>query len=480
MGFSGGGGSGAPSGPASGDLSGTYPGPSVVAIDGVKLTGSAPVAGQVLEALSAATMEWVTGGGGPPTGAAGGDLSGAYPNPVVAQSSAGTFIVTETLQVDGSTYLYGTLQANGETLTGLAAPVNPSDAVTKAYADAIAQGLAVKPSVQLATVAALPANTYNNGASGVGATLTEIANGALTVDGIAVAAGNRILVQNEAAAANNGIYVVTAVGSAGTPYILTRASDMNTATEIPGAFAFTEEGSVNTGAGFVVASPGPFTIGTTAIAWTQFSGAGEILAGTGLTKAGNTLGLTTPVSIANGGTGQAAAAAAFAALSPLTTEGDLLYENATPAPGRLAIGPVNTSLQSNGTLPAWQLTLAQQATTGVGGYALVNGTGTIISWTAPADGNLHRFVICARLIMTGAGTGGALYAGNSGTILSGGSANSGSFLWNNNQGAGDYFLNKSGSGDYKGVLGPGETIYINQSSALTAGAGKLYAEIWGS
>ncbi len=209
------------------------------------------------------------------------------------------------------------------------APVNPFDAVTKSYADAIAQGLSVKPSVQEATASALPSNTYANGTAGVGATLTATANGALTVDGTAVSASDRVLVQNEGTASHNGIYTVTATGSGGAPYVLTRAADMNTAAQAPGAFAFCEQGAVNAGAGFAVASPGPFTIGTTAITWTQFSGAGEVTAGTGLSKSGNTIGLSGPVSLANGGTGQTTAQAALNALAGAQTSGQYARGNGT-------------------------------------------------------------------------------------------------------------------------------------------------------
>jgi hypothetical protein len=107
------------------------------------------------------------------------------------------------------------------------APVNNTDIVNKQYADAIASGIHFHEAVELATTAALPANTYNNGTGGVGATLTANANGALSVDSTLTVAGNRILVKNEAAGANNGVYVVTQVGSGGAPYILTRATDFD-------------------------------------------------------------------------------------------------------------------------------------------------------------------------------------------------------------------------------------------------------------
>jgi hypothetical protein len=239
-------------------------------------------------------------------------------------------------------------------------PVGAGDLVNKAYADAIATGLAVKGSCRLATAAALPTNVYSNGASGVGATLTGVSVGVLTVDGLAVNAGDRIIVQNEAAAANDGIYACTVAGAAGAAYVLTRTADMNSAAQIPGAFAFTEAGNANAGAGFTVASPGPFTVGTTAIAWTQFSGAGEITAGTGLAKGGNTISLTTPVPVSLGGTGQTGAAAAYNALSPMTTLGDLEYESGANTAARLPgnTGAAKQFLTQTGTgsasaAPAW-------------------------------------------------------------------------------------------------------------------------------
>tara|TARA_B100000959_G_scaffold34553_2_gene32858 strand:+ start:21810 stop:23858 length:2049 start_codon:yes stop_codon:yes gene_type:complete len=158
--------------------------------------------------------------------------------------------------------------------------------VNKTYVDAVANGLDVKKSVRVATAAALAACTYNNGAG----TLTGDANGALTVDGVAVAVDNRVLVKDQAAAAQNGFYKVTATGGAGAVFVLTRTPDADAASELTsGAFTFTEEGTANADNGYVLSTDGAVTLGTTSITFEQFSGAGQISAGNGLTKSGNTI-----------------------------------------------------------------------------------------------------------------------------------------------------------------------------------------------
>lgn len=182
---------------------------------------------------------------------------------------------------------------NSRKITSLADPVSNQDAATKAYVDTVAQGIHSHTSCRVATAAALPSCTYSNGTSGIGATLTATANGALTVDGVTVAVDDRVLVKNQASSFQNGVYVVTATGSAGAAFVLTRSTDMNQDVEFPGSFEFVEEGTVNADNGYVCTTDLPITIGTTGITWTQFSGAGQITAGTGLTKSGNTIDVAT-------------------------------------------------------------------------------------------------------------------------------------------------------------------------------------------
>ena len=168
-------------------------------------------------------------------------------------------------------------------------PTNNTDIVNKQYADAIASGIHFHEAVALATTAALPANTYNNGTSGVGATLTATANGALSVDSTLTIVAERILVKNEVTGANNGVYVVTQVGSAGTPYILTRATDFDTVgTGVDqideGDFFLVTSGTANVNTAWVQQTPPPITIGTTALVFQQFAAPITYTAGTGLNE----------------------------------------------------------------------------------------------------------------------------------------------------------------------------------------------------
>ena len=158
--------------------------------------------------------------------------------------------------------------------------------VTKEYVDALKQALDIKDSVKVATTADLGA-TYNNGAG----TLTNAgANAAISIDTISLSAGDRVLVKDQSTPAENGIYTVTTVGDGSTPWVLTRAEDANIAAEITGGvFTFVEDGSSNADNGYVFTHNGAPTLGTTALTVSQFSGAGQIIAGDALSKTGNTL-----------------------------------------------------------------------------------------------------------------------------------------------------------------------------------------------
>jgi hypothetical protein len=178
--------------------------------------------------------------------------------------------------------------ASSQRIVGVAAPTAGTDAVNRDYVQAYAAGLDWKQSVRLATAAALPAVTAAG--TGIGKTLTADANGALTVDGVAVANGNRVLVKDQAAQDDNGIYVVTDLGSGGSPFVLTRATDCDENAEVTaGVAVFIAEGTANSDTGWVLTTNDPITVDTTNLVFTQFTGTGAIVAGSGIVKSGNTL-----------------------------------------------------------------------------------------------------------------------------------------------------------------------------------------------
>jgi len=175
-----------------------------------------------------------------------------------------------------------------------ATPTADAHLATKKYVDDVAQGLDVKASAHVATTEPLPSVAYNNGSSGVGATLTSNNNVGLLIDGHTLAVGESVLVKNQAAALQNGLYRVTAAGGEDSPFILTRRTDADSGTEFSaGSFVFIEQGTMNGSTGWVLSTSGAITIGTTALTFSQFSSAGVADAGNGLQKIGTTLSVKT-------------------------------------------------------------------------------------------------------------------------------------------------------------------------------------------
>jgi hypothetical protein len=189
----------------------------------------------------------------------------------------------------------------GDTMLGnLILNADPSAALgaaTKQYVDNAASGLNVHGACVTATTAALPTSTYNNGAGGVGATLTANANGAIgTVGGYAsLVVADRVLVKNQASTLQNGIYVVTQLGDGSNPWILTRASDFDgspTSEITAGDSTFVQDGTL-AGTQWVQTTSGTITVGTSAIVFTQFGGPGTYVGGTGIDVTGTTISLAT-------------------------------------------------------------------------------------------------------------------------------------------------------------------------------------------
>jgi len=176
----------------------------------------------------------------------------------------------------------------GGTVTGLPTPTVAADAAIKSYVDSVATGLNILAPSRLATAAVLPNSpTYSNGASGVGATLTAGSATTLTVDGTLVNASDVVLVKNQAAPAQNGIYTLTTAGG-GVAWVLTRATYFDQAAEMKvGSYTFITAGAANTNASFTLQST-VTTVGTDAVTFVQFSSTGS-----GVTSLGGSTGTIT-------------------------------------------------------------------------------------------------------------------------------------------------------------------------------------------
>lgn len=211
-----------------------------------------------------------------------------------AITATGTATFTQSADFDGGLTIAGSqsVDMGGNRLLNVGTPTATTDAANKGYVDSVKQSLDIKDSVRVASQSNLDA-AYNNGTSGVGATLTANSNGAVSIDSTSLTSGDRVLVKAQTAGLQNGIYSVTTVGDGSNPYVLTRTTDADSSAEVTGGmFTFVEEGS-DADAGFVLSNiTGSATLGTSVITMTQFSGAGSVTAGDGLSKSGNTLSVT--------------------------------------------------------------------------------------------------------------------------------------------------------------------------------------------
>ena len=287
------------------------------------------------------------------------------------------------------------LGATSLTLAGLTSvtvtqdPVSALQLTTKQYVDAIAQGLDPKGSAVNATTANLTA-TYSNGTAGVGATLTNSGSlAAFSADGVTNSVGDRVLVKNQTTAAQNGIYTVTTVGSGSVAWVLTRATDMDVWAEVPGAYVFIETGTSYADTGWVCTSNQGGTMGTTAITWVQFAGAGTYTAGTGLTLTGTQFSITnTAVTASSYGSATQVGTFTVNAQGQLTLAGNTTV---TPAVGSITglgtgvatalavnVGSAGAFVTFNGALG----TPSSGTVTNLTGTASININGTVGATTA--------------------------------------------------------------------------------------------------
>ena len=237
-------------------------------------------------------------------------------------------------------------------------PSNANDAASKSYVDSTINGLDVKESVHLATTAA--------------GTLASSFAAGQTIDGVALVAGDRILIKDQADASENGVYTVKASGAP------TRATDFDADSEVTaGAFFFVEEGTTNGNNGFTLTTNDAITVGTTDLTFTQFSGSGQITAGTGMTKSGNTLNVVGGDGIVANANDLAIDLATNTALAFDGGKLDVtidLSDTTNDVTGTLAVGSGGTGQTSLDDIVA-----------GSNKVSITNGTGTVVGGDATID-----------------------------------------------------------------------------------------------
>jgi hypothetical protein len=472
-------------------------------VNGITLTGTVTTTGDLtlggtLSGVSLATQ--VTGTLPVANGGTGATTAGtARSNLSAAASGANTDITSVALTT-------GTIST---------IPSASTDIANKQYVDDTAQGLNFHAACNYASAAALSAPyTYNNGASGVGATITKTAPFAtLVIDGHTFTSpadiGKRVLIKDEPSVggfdAYNGAYTVTAVGSGAAAWVLTRATDFDTpgtgANQIDaGDFFYILGGTANANTSWVQQTPLPITVGTTAIYFIQFGAAsggvssfsagttgltpntattgnvtlagtlaianggsgqttaqtainafagavtsGSYLRGDGTNVVMNTIqvadvptlnqnttgtaaNVTGTVAIVNGGTGQTTAGAAFNALSPITTTGDLILGNGANSATRLGIGANGYLLTSDGTTASWVaapaggVTTFSAGTTGLTPSSATGGAVTLAGTLAVANGGTGAATLpiyTATYLTIGGGGGASNAGGGAGGFITG-------------------------------------------------------------
>lgn len=286
---------------------------------------------------------------------------------------------TNYLHTNGSVSATGDLNMGSHKITSLSDPIADQDAATKAYVDSVAAGLDVKSAVRVATTTNLNATAAG---SGIGKTLTNAGTQvALVIDGVTMAVNDRVLVKNQSTAKDNGIYIVTNIGSGSTNWVLTRATDFDgsPANEVAGGdFTFVELGT-QSASGWTVINDGNIVVDTDPINWTQFN------ASVAYTADETTLHLSgTTFSVKTGGiTDTQVSASAAIAYSKLALSGSIVNSDISAT---AAIAFSKLASLATGHILAGNAGVVTDVT--LSGDATINGSG-VLTLTATALGSSH-------------------------------------------------------------------------------------------
>lgn len=317
------------------------------------------------------------------------DVFVTYPaERAVFLNAAGTAVTALDVTTLGATTANITT-ANITAGTVTTSPASGNDLVNKSYVDTlVASGIHFHEPVRVESPINLNA-TYNNGTSGVGATLTNAGTQvALVIDGITMVVADRVLVYEQTDQTQNGVYVVTSIGSGATNWVLTRSTDTDTYgfagpdTLSEGSTFFVQEGATGAGETYTCNTVGTITFGTTNITFAQISSAQIYSAGTGLTLSG------TQFSITNTGTAGTYGSASTVPVFVTNAQGQVTSVTNTAigitsaaVSGLAASATTNTTDASNistGTLGTSRLSGSYTGITGVGTLAAGTWNGSVI------------------------------------------------------------------------------------------------------
>lgn len=348
------------------------------------------ITGNVTGNLTGNVTGNTSGSSGSFTGNLVGDVTGTQGATVVASVGGSTAAAVHTSQLATvaatSANTASTIVArDGSGNFAASDPVSSSQVATKNYVDAAVAALNPQTSVFAASTANI-AGTYTSVAAGIGDTFTTTATGVFTIDGVTPVLGSRILLKDQTSGYQNGIYTITTLGIVAVSTVFTRALDYNTPSDINGAGLIPViNGTVNALSSWqqvaTIVSIGP---AGTALVFSEFTANPSLY----LLKANNLNDV-------------ASASAAYKNLSPLTTAGDIVYESASPAPTRLAIGSTGNILTVSGGLPVWAAPATAGTVTSVSG----SGGTTGLTLTGGAITGSGTLTLGGTLVVANGGTG---------------------------------------------------------------------------